>query len=69
MWTTFSQLFGKFITQRMVDGAAGGRRATDPCDESACLQDRLSTREQHHGPRVEEVAILDALPVPYYDGS
>lgn len=69
MWTKFSQLFGKSVTRRMVDAAAWGRCPTDFCDESACLQNRLPAQDQHHGSRVEEVTALEALTVPYYDGS
>lgn len=69
MWTTFSQLFGKSITRRTVDTRTWGRRPTDSCDESVCLQDRLSNQDQHPGPRVEEFTAFEALTVPYYDGS
>lgn len=69
MWTTFSRLFGKSIARRMVDTTTWGRRPAGNRGEGAHLRDRISARDRHDGTRVEELAALDALTVPYYDGS
>lgn len=69
MRTAFSQLFGRRVARRMVNDPAREHCPAAIRDENASLRDRLSVRDPHYGPRVEEFAAIEALRVPYYDGS